>query len=735
MRTLIMLFLMAGWQMTARPGVVITGILDGTLSGGCPKVIEIFVSGTENLNYFEIWRSLNGAPFGSGSGSISSLSGVYTNTFVYLVKTDQVNVFIDVFGNEGIFANVLPLGIINGNGNDGFQIRRKVGSVVIDQVWLEDDTDSYLDSYWYRKHGTGPDGGWFPSAWETPGNDALDGLDIAGLQASVPFGTYSMAWKGLTNDWNNPDNWSLGIVPSFQANVLIRDTAQNFPLVGNLPATPAVCMNLTVTDTAKLIVGVGKALTVHGNLVLSGSVPGTPERGLILESDSSQAPSGSLILKGNASGTLFMKRYLGKDNGWHFISPPVDSQAFAPEFVPEPVNNSFDLYFWSEDSLESRGWINCRNEDGSWNETFGDRFIPGSGYLVAYSSSNPGEAVRTFSGTPAAGDRDIPLGHSGNYWNLAGNPYSCALDWSSDGIDKGNIAGSAMYIWDPALNDNLGGYRTHNGSLGVPSGTTSIIPSMQAFFVQTSGPGNLSVDISNDEPLVHHSQDFYKAEDKEPLAKIRAKIKRGSFTDETLICFDPAATAHYDPSLDADKLFHFMAGCPEIYSVAEPGHFLCINSMKDFSESVTLGISCQEPDSLELIFYDFEEIPPETDLFLEDRLFSQWIHLRENPVVKFYFDPSMPDDRFVLHFMNPVASGEPVSMTGLEFWNASGMLYLNNYDNVSGTIKLFSVDGKLQRNFPVSSGKSVIPLELPAGIYAIQVLTDRYAWGKKIIIY
>ncbi len=169
-RMAIMLILLAGWHISARPGVIVTGILDGTLSGGCPKAIELFVTGTENLNYYEVWRSLNGAPFGSGSGSISSMSGIFTNTFVYLVKTDHVDAFHDVFGNEGIFANVVPMGIINGNGNDGFQVRLKVGSVVIDQVWLEDATDSYVDSYWYRKHGTGPDGGWITiclgNAWE-----------------------------------------------------------------------------------------------------------------------------------------------------------------------------------------------------------------------------------------------------------------------------------------------------------------------------------------------------------------------------------------------------------------------------------------------------------------------------------------------------------------------------------------------------------------------------------------
>ncbi|MFA4864540.1 MAG: hypothetical protein WC605_12335, partial [Bacteroidales bacterium] len=144
-RMAMLLILLVGWHITARPGVIITGILHGTLTGGSPKAIELFITGTENLNNYEVWRSLNGAPFGSGTGAISSMSGVFTNTFVYLVKPDHVNAFHDVFGNEGIFTNVVPMGIINGNGNDGFQVRLKVGSVVVDQVWQEDATDSYRD--------------------------------------------------------------------------------------------------------------------------------------------------------------------------------------------------------------------------------------------------------------------------------------------------------------------------------------------------------------------------------------------------------------------------------------------------------------------------------------------------------------------------------------------------------------------------------------------------------------
>jgi hypothetical protein len=264
----LVILMFSGFHLTAWAGVIITSILDGTLTGGCPKVIELYVSGTEDLGNYEIWRSLNGAPFGSGTGAKSPMSGVFSNTFVYLVKTDHAGIFIDVFGEEGIFANKVHLGIIGGNGNDGFQIRDTVDYTVIDQVWTEDATDSYRDSYWYRRDGTGPDGGWIPSSWQTPGNDALDGLDEEGLRAAVPFGTYGAVWKGLTSDWTNPANWSTGVMPSFQTNAVIPDTLTVFPGVNPPPDTPAVCMNLILLDSACLTIHAGKSLIVFGSIYL-----------------------------------------------------------------------------------------------------------------------------------------------------------------------------------------------------------------------------------------------------------------------------------------------------------------------------------------------------------------------------------------------------------------------------------------------------------------------------------
>ena len=734
-RMAMMLILFMGWQITARPGVIITGILDGTLSGGCPKVIELFVTGTENLNYYEIWRSLNGAPFGSGSGAISSMSGVFTNTFVYLVKTDHVDAFVDVFGNEGIFANVVPMGIINGNGNDGFQVRLKVGSVVVDQVWLEDVTESYVDSYWYRKHGTGPDGGWLPSAWETPGNDALDGLDMAGLQAAVPFGTYAVSWEGLTADWNDAGNWSTGIAPSWQTNVLIPETAMNFPVITSLPENPAVCMHLTISDTARLTVDAGKALTVAGNLNIENQDPGNTDRGLTLNSDSTLSPTGSLILSGNPSGPVLIERYIAKNNDWHFLSSPVVEQYFQPEFVPDPIDQSFDLYYWNEASIPSEEWINIRDENGQWNPQFENAFIPGKGYLIAYSATNTGEMTRTFSGLLNSGNQDIPVGHSGNFWNLLGNPYTCALNWSSGGIDKTAIAAGTMYIWDPALNENQGGYRAHNGTTGVPASTTSIIPAMQGFFVQSLEAGLLSVDISNDNPLVHGNQLFYKKGKELTGERIRLKISRDQLSDETLIYFDPAATNQFDPDFDAEKLFNDHAGCPEIFSLAQPDHSLCINILADDPVSVPMEISYSEEDTLVLTACDFAGIPPETGIFLEDKLFNSWINIREQPEYRFFYNPSRADSRLTLHFMKVARQPEPVQQDELDFWYSENRVYISNPKNIKGDIFLYSLDGRRLKSQRIQAGNNIIPLSVPTGLYALCISTPRWTSGRKIFIY
>lgn len=183
------LLVVAGATFAANAQTVrITGIVDGDLAGGNPKAIELYVDGTIDLGSYSVERSANGGAW----SSVLGLSGVYTNEFVYLVGSanDGVNQFNAVFGNSGDFANRITSGNINGNGNDGFRLVQ--GISVIDQVWTQDSTNVYVDSWIYRNDNTGPDAGWVASNWTFGGNGALDTLNAAQHTTAIPFGTFQV---------------------------------------------------------------------------------------------------------------------------------------------------------------------------------------------------------------------------------------------------------------------------------------------------------------------------------------------------------------------------------------------------------------------------------------------------------------------------------------------------------------------------------------------------------------
>jgi len=342
--------------------------------------------------------------------------------------------------------------------------------------------------------------------------------------------------------------------------------------------------------------------------------------------------------------------------------------------------------------------------------------------------------TRIFNGLPNSGNIIIPVGHTENYRNLLGNPYTCALDWSSGGIGKDAIAAGTMYIWDPALNDNLGGYRSHNGSTGVPAGTTPYIPAMQGFFVQSLSTGNLSIDILNDDPLVHNGQPFYKQKRELTEERIRLKISKDLISDETLIYIDPAATNQFDPAYDAEKFFNDHPGCPEMFSLAGQEHELCINILGGYPSSVPLGISHSGEDQLTLSAFDFEGMPAEIGIFLEDSRLDSLVNLQENQEYSFLHNPMQSESHLTLHFMNVAWQEEPSFQDKFNFWYSKNHIYSSNPGNISGDMALYSLDGRCLKQWPLRAGDSIVGLSLPSGIYILKVFSVNGMEAKKIFI-
>ena len=168
----------------AQDRVIITGLLDSPAPGARPRALELYVQGTVDLGDYTVERYANA---GTEPTNIA-LEGSYTDAFVYVVNgTDE---FATAFGTAGDFANVIPNGNVTGTGDDKFALVSN--GTRIDQVggMIGERENIYQDSYLYRQDGTGPDGDWAPDNWNIPGNDVLDGEELADYPTLVPFGSY-----------------------------------------------------------------------------------------------------------------------------------------------------------------------------------------------------------------------------------------------------------------------------------------------------------------------------------------------------------------------------------------------------------------------------------------------------------------------------------------------------------------------------------------------------------------
>lgn len=183
--TLVTLAVTAG---SADAGLVITGVVDGPLSGGVPKAIELYAdSDIADLSSYGVGSANNG---GGSDGEELTLSGSTTaGQFLYVAS--ESTGFSNFFG----FAPDFTGSAASINGDDAIELFQN-GSVI--DVFGDINTDGsgeaweYADGWAYRSDNTGPDGSTFAIGnWSFSGPDALDGATTnATADTPFPVGTY-----------------------------------------------------------------------------------------------------------------------------------------------------------------------------------------------------------------------------------------------------------------------------------------------------------------------------------------------------------------------------------------------------------------------------------------------------------------------------------------------------------------------------------------------------------------
>ncbi len=199
MKKLLLTFAIVLMASPAAAQLIITGVMDGPLPGGVPKMIELYAC--DDIADLSIY-GLGCANNGGGTDGVEftfPADAMAGGTFIYCesVSGTTPTAFVDYFG----FAANYDVGFAAGtNGDDTIELFLLTGidPVTVD-VHGEIDTDGtgepweYLDGWSKRIDGTGPDGSTFDIAsWDFSGANAVDGCLTNDTCGSIfPLGRFS----------------------------------------------------------------------------------------------------------------------------------------------------------------------------------------------------------------------------------------------------------------------------------------------------------------------------------------------------------------------------------------------------------------------------------------------------------------------------------------------------------------------------------------------------------------
>lgn len=185
--------------------LIITGVIDGTLTGGTPKAVELYaVEDISDLGVFGIGSANNGG--GTDGVELKLYGSLAKGSYIY-IATEDVN-FTTWFGFNPDFIDGYATAV---NGDDAIELfydstKAFLGSEVVVDVFGEISAGigsgwNYANGWAYRVNYTASDSSVFNiNNWIFSGADALTG-ETSNATASNPFpiGTYQYS-SGIPNE-------------------------------------------------------------------------------------------------------------------------------------------------------------------------------------------------------------------------------------------------------------------------------------------------------------------------------------------------------------------------------------------------------------------------------------------------------------------------------------------------------------------------------------------------------
>lgn len=504
---------------------------------------------------------------------------------------------------------------------------------------------------------------------------------------------YNYVRSFADGNWSSSAIWLDQIIPD--SSVVSAEINHNINL------TEDISVNDLLLFGGSLTVAPAKSLTVFGT-----SSSALDEAALLLQSNE----FGTASLLHNTSGlNATVQRYIPAadwdepGDGWHLVASPVIGQPIDGVWTPTGQGNDYDFYQWNEPNVT---WLNQKENANQIVE-----FETGRGYFAAYQQLS----TKAFAGPLQVTAVTVNLtktGAGGYYgWNLLGNPFTTALDWSHSSWERNVEIGGIAKIWS-------------NGAYIDIDESEPVIPSANGFFVFTNADDTeLTIPAG---ARIHSNQNWYKLAGNRVL--LTARHESSDMVQRTVIKENPNATDGFDLKFDS----RFMAGyAPMFYSMADDEK-LSTNTLPKLNHQTAIPLQfIANKDAtyeIELVetFYEKEAILIDLKLNLEHK-FSV------NPVYSFSASPYDDPERFILYF-GSLGIENQYDNESVWAWYSDDQLFLIT-DGTWHLVNVFDIQGRSLLTKAIMGESFVaLPFRFAPGLYVLQLSSGHMVKPVKLLV-
>jgi hypothetical protein len=547
-------------------------------------------------------------------------------------------------------------------------------------------------------------------------------------------GTESVNLSVITNYLNSNTSLTIQATGNIIFNTAIDTAGKDLTIIadadGNNEGAITFNENITAANLTlsgkSAIVKAGKQMVVSGNLVSNTE--------LLLDSESNAFSTLSVTSNISGTGQLTYNRYVNITPSNDLIAAPFAGMSFS-----NMINNSNSNTLLSGSIGGQSGFylFGPHNEQSNSYEMYNittnaaTTLTSGKGYRAGSTDGGnlnftvPADGYNTLSNNVTIG-----ITHTGEGWNLVGNPYPTYLTLSDVYTSNtGNLFGGAYNAFYTYNGDATNPWTIYNGSSGA---NVKIAPG-QAFFVR-SAEGGATFSFTPSMQSNTGGDDFIAGRNAAETAVYHAGIELSSSVGiyTTDVYFHPNGSNGLDVGYDAAS---WQGSAPDygVYSYLVSDNqglpiaiqTLHSDALEQDSTVIPLGVEASSGYTLTLGLTDNSYLPESAIVYLEDRNLGSFTNLRTGSYSVSSGNGISGTGRFFIHVGNDATLSNPGEVySGVQVYSpmGSGVLVVTGVNEPGMRLRLYDIQGRLL----LDQGLSAVSMqELPVGTLSTAAVIAR----------